>query len=61
MLHRSIHYARTALHRLRHSRDRGAFSTEYAIGVGLAAALVLVIMAIYRQKVMEVVNSWDFF
>jgi hypothetical protein len=61
MIHRAIRRLRATLNRVRRSPDDGAFSTEYAIGVGLAAALVLVIMAIYRQKVMEVVNNWDFF
>ncbi|MEU8075957.1 hypothetical protein AB0B31_10945 [Catellatospora citrea] len=61
MTHPAIRRLRATLRRIRRAPDEGAFSTEYAIGVGLAAALVLVIMAIYRQKVMDVVNNWDFF
>ncbi|GAA1616061.1 hypothetical protein ACFQY4_18060 [Catellatospora bangladeshensis] len=40
--------------------DRGAFSTEYAIAIGLAAALVLIVMIAYRTRVEAVLDSWGF-
>jgi hypothetical protein len=46
--------------RRRASSDWGAFSTEYAIAIGLAAALVLIVMIAYRTRVEAVISSWGF-
>ncbi|MDI1461029.1 hypothetical protein QEZ54_08640 [Catellatospora sp. KI3] len=56
---KSIRSRLTSLRRLL-SSDRGAFSTEYAIAIGLAAALVLIVMIAYRTRVEAVLNSWGF-
>lgn len=40
--------------------DRGSQSVEYAIGIGLGAAIVLALYAAYRNGVAGVINSWVF-
>lgn len=51
-----------AVSRLRRllSTDRGGSSTEYAIIVGLAAALALLVMLAARSRIEAVINSWNF-
>ncbi|MEU8001620.1 hypothetical protein AB0B66_10705 [Catellatospora sp. NPDC049111] len=56
---KSIRSITARLRRLAAS-DRGAFSTEYAIAIGLAAALVLIVMIAYRTRVVAVLNTWGF-
>jgi hypothetical protein len=40
--------------------DRGSHSVEYAIGIGLGAAIVLALYAAYRTGVAAVISSWVF-
>lgn len=43
------------------NRDRGSISAEYAIAVGFAAGLVVLVMTAYRQQILHVISNWDFF
>ncbi|WP_326550111.1 hypothetical protein [Micromonospora sp. NBC_01813] len=46
--------------RLRAEPDRGSHSVEYAIGIGLGAAIILALYASYRSGVATVVSGWVF-
>ncbi|MEU4217174.1 hypothetical protein [Actinoplanes sp. NPDC026623] len=45
---------------LRAEPDRGSHAVEYAIGIGLGAAIILALYASYRTGVAGVVRSWVF-
>jgi hypothetical protein len=45
---------------LRRNPDRGSHAVEYAIGIGLAAAVVLLLFAAYKAGVQNIINSWVF-
>jgi hypothetical protein len=45
---------------LRRHPDRGSHAVEYAIGIGLAAAVVLLLFAAYKAGVQNIINSWVF-
>ena len=40
--------------------DRGSHAVEYAIGIGLGAAIILALYAAYRAGVGEVISGWVF-
>ena len=43
---------------LRKEPDRGSHAVEYAIGIGLAAAISLALYASYKTGIASVVSSW---
>jgi hypothetical protein len=45
---------------LRQEPDRGSHAVEYAIGIGLGAAIILALYASYKTGVTNVVKSWVF-
>lgn len=45
---------------LRRNPDRGSHATEYAIGIGAAAAIVLGLFVAYQTGVDEIIESWVF-
>jgi Flp pilus assembly pilin Flp len=45
---------------LRRNPERGSHAVEYAIGVGLGAAIILAVYAAYRNGVLGVVATWMF-
>ncbi|MFY1674036.1 hypothetical protein ACN27G_29470 [Plantactinospora sp. WMMB334] len=45
---------------LRESPDRGSHAVEYAIGIGLGAAVILALYASYKSGVAGVVTGWVF-
>lgn len=45
---------------LRRNPDRGSHATEYAIGIGAAAAVVLGLFLAYEAGLQDIVESWDF-
>lgn len=50
---------RTARAARRHP-DRGSYSVEYAIGIGLAAAAILTVFAAYKIGLADIVQNWVF-
>jgi hypothetical protein len=45
---------------LRQEPDRGSHAVEYAIGIGLGAAIMLALYASYKTGVTNVVKRWVF-
>jgi len=45
---------------LRENPDRGSHAVEYAIGIGLGAAIILGLYASYKTGVAGVVTGWVF-
>lgn len=45
---------------LRAEPDRGSHAVEYAIGIGLGAAIILALYASYKTGVAGVVSAWVF-
>jgi hypothetical protein len=43
---------------LRRNPDRGSHAVEYAIGIGLGAAVIIVLYAKYKAAVNDIVNKW---
>ena len=65
---RTIKPGRTAVHtaaadrlaELRTNPQRGSHATEYAIGIGLAAAVIIALFAAYRLGIDGIVANWFF-
>lgn len=45
---------------LRAHPDRGSHAVEYAIGIGLGAAIILALFAAYKAGVDSIIQSWVF-
>ncbi len=43
---------------LRRNPDRGGHAVEYAIGIGLAAAVIIGLFASYKTTIGNIVKSW---
>lgn len=45
---------------LRRNPDRGSHAVEYAIGIGLGAAVILALYAAYKSGVDGIIDGWVF-
>lgn len=45
---------------LRRNPDRGSHAVEYAIGIGLGAAVIIGLYAAYKTGVTTIVSNWVF-
>lgn len=45
---------------LRANPERGSHATEYAIGIGLAAAVIMGLFIAYQEGIDAIVASWFF-
>jgi Flp pilus assembly pilin Flp len=45
---------------LRRNPDRGSHAVEYAIGIGLGAAVIIGLYAAYKSGVDGIIKSWVF-
>ncbi|WP_430788120.1 hypothetical protein [Actinoplanes sp. G11-F43] len=45
---------------LRRDPERGSHATEYAIGIGAGAAIVLGLYAAYKTGVAQIIERWVF-
>lgn len=60
VLHRILAWLSAQVAHWRARPDAGSHATEYAIGIGLSAAIAIALWAAYRTGVQEVVGSWFF-
>ena len=51
---------RTRLAELRTNPQRGSHATEYAIGIGLAAAVIIALFGAYRLGIDAIIAGWFF-
>jgi hypothetical protein len=52
--------ARDRADELRRNPDRGSHAVEYAIGIGLGAAIIIALFAAYKAGVEQIIQSWVF-
>lgn len=45
---------------LRRTTDRGSHAVEYAIGIGLGAAVIIALYAAYKGGVDGIIKNWVF-
>ncbi len=50
----------TRLRQLRADPQRGSHAVEYAIGIGLGAAAILIVFAALKTDLGKIISSWVF-
>lgn len=45
---------------LRATGERGSHVVEYAIGIGLAAGVILALFVAYKAGLNKIISGWDF-
>jgi hypothetical protein len=45
---------------LRTNPERGSHAVEYAIGIGLGAAVIIALYAAYKSGVEDIIKNWVF-
>ena len=53
-------WLRVRLAVLRSSTDAGSHATEYAIGIGLSAAIAILLWGAYRNGIDAITSNWFF-